>query len=104
MAKQDDWVRLTVRLPPEVYARLTETVATGPNSMNAEIVSRLEFSFSAEEAKKREAVEFEETLLRTNYEIMRRQMEGAQDRLSQLIESLAQVEESMRKRGMRFDD
>lgn len=44
MAKQDDWVRLTVRLPPDVYARLNEIVAAGPNSMNAEIVARLEAS------------------------------------------------------------
>lgn len=44
MAKQDDWVRLTVRMPPELYARLQQAVADGPNSMNAEVVARLQQS------------------------------------------------------------
>jgi hypothetical protein len=47
MAKQDDWVRLTVRMPPELYARLQQAVAEGPNSMNAEVVTRLESTFRA---------------------------------------------------------
>lgn len=42
MAKQDDWVRLTVRMPPDLYERLQAIVASGPLSMNAEIVARLE--------------------------------------------------------------
>lgn len=50
MAKQDDWVRLTVRMPPELYERLADTVARGPLSMNAEIVDRLENSFASDHA------------------------------------------------------
>lgn len=45
MAKQDDWVRLTVRMPPDLYERLQESVAHGARSMNAEIVDRLYGSF-----------------------------------------------------------
>lgn len=43
MAKQDDWARITLRLPPELHARLTNEAAAA--SINAEIVGRLEQSF-----------------------------------------------------------
>lgn len=45
MAKQDDWVRLTVRMPPDLYEQLQDAVAHGARSMNAEIVDRLYGSF-----------------------------------------------------------
>lgn len=45
MAKQDDWVRLTVRIPPELHDKLQTAVTVGPNSMNAEIIARLDESF-----------------------------------------------------------
>jgi hypothetical protein len=43
MAKQDEFIRITLRLPPELHKKLTE--AAGAGSMNAEIVARLEKSF-----------------------------------------------------------
>lgn len=45
MAKQDDYVRYTIRVPADLYARLQE--AAGAKSVNAEIVVRLEQSFQA---------------------------------------------------------
>lgn len=48
MAKQDEWVRLTVRLPPDLYERLTSKTAQGGASMNAEIVARLQTSLDEE--------------------------------------------------------
>ena len=44
MAKQDDWAKITLRLPPDLHRKLAE--ATGANSLNAEIVQRLDESFS----------------------------------------------------------
>lgn len=44
MAKQDDWIRITLRLPPELHQRLSDEA--GAKSLNAEIVARLEDSFA----------------------------------------------------------
>lgn len=44
MAKQDDWKRITLRIPPDLYDRIAE--AAGAASVNAEIVRRLEESLS----------------------------------------------------------
>ena len=38
MAKQDDYVRYTIRVPSDLYARLQE--AAGEKSVNAEIITR----------------------------------------------------------------
>ena len=40
MAKQDDYVRYTIRVPADLYARIQS--AAGPKSVNAEIVEALE--------------------------------------------------------------
>jgi hypothetical protein len=40
MAKQDDYVRYTIRVPATLYARVQE--AAGEKSVNAEIIERLE--------------------------------------------------------------
>ncbi len=47
MAKQDDWARITLRIPTELHQRLTS--AAGVKSLNAEIVSRLEESLDRDE-------------------------------------------------------
>ena len=44
MAKQDDYVRYTIRVPSVLYGKLQE--AAGEKSVNAEIVTRLESSFN----------------------------------------------------------
>ncbi|WP_234052699.1 MULTISPECIES: Arc family DNA-binding protein [unclassified Xanthobacter] len=43
MARQDDFVRITLRLPQELHEKLM--AAARVNSLNAEIVRRLEHSF-----------------------------------------------------------
>lgn len=43
MAKQDDYVRYTIRVPSELYFKIQESA--GEKSINAEIVSRLAHSF-----------------------------------------------------------
>lgn len=43
MAKQDDYVRYTIRLPAPLYEKVRE--AAGEKSVNAEIIARLEASF-----------------------------------------------------------
>ena len=45
-AKQDEWKRITLRLPPELYDALWSRARIG--SLNAEIVSRLEASVAGE--------------------------------------------------------
>lgn len=46
MAKQDDYVRYTVRLPADLYQRIQN--AAGDKSVNAEIIHRLELSLTDE--------------------------------------------------------
>ncbi len=48
MATQDDYQRITVRLPPDIHEKLTQAANSSAKSVNAEIVSRLEASFEAE--------------------------------------------------------
>lgn len=43
MAKQDDFVRITLRLPPWIHSQLTEMAGPG-GSLNAEIIRRLQRS------------------------------------------------------------
>ncbi|MBS7741421.1 MULTISPECIES: hypothetical protein [unclassified Chelatococcus] len=47
MAKQDDYIRITLRLPQDVHRRLIE--AAGPRSLNAEIVTRLQNTLDLDE-------------------------------------------------------
>lgn len=48
MAKQDNYVRYTIRVPEELYSRIKESA--GDKSINAEIIERIELSFSADKA------------------------------------------------------
>lgn len=45
MAKQDDWTRITLRLPPDLHQRLSS--AAEANSLNAVIVAALEEKYPA---------------------------------------------------------
>lgn len=45
MAKQDDWARITLRLPGRLHDQLTGAIADKAQSLNAEIVERLQASF-----------------------------------------------------------
>jgi hypothetical protein len=47
MAKQDDYVKTALRLPPALHASLTRSAAERGRSLNAEFVARLERSFEA---------------------------------------------------------
>lgn len=44
MAKQDEWSRITLRLPKELHEQLVDSA--GAKSLNAEIVERLAASYS----------------------------------------------------------
>lgn len=47
MAKQDDYIKTQVRLPSDLHARIQLAAEKTGRSMNAEILSRLEWSFTA---------------------------------------------------------
>jgi hypothetical protein len=49
MAKQDDYVRITIRIPAELHADLVKSA--GPRSLNAEIVERLSESVFNDERR-----------------------------------------------------
>lgn len=46
MAKQDDYVRYTIRLPASLYEQVRK--AAGDKSVNAEIIARLHATFEPE--------------------------------------------------------
>jgi hypothetical protein len=46
MAKQDDYVKTALRLPPALHTSLSEAAAERGHSLNAEMVRRLDDSFS----------------------------------------------------------
>lgn len=50
MNDEDDFVRITLRIPKALHGALTESAAK-KKSMNAEIIDRLEASFEAEKAE-----------------------------------------------------
>lgn len=46
MDKDDRYTRITLRIPRELHSRLTEAADRTSKSLNAEIIGRLESSFS----------------------------------------------------------
>ncbi|WP_271896290.1 Arc family DNA-binding protein [Candidatus Phyllobacterium onerii] len=58
MAKQDEWTRITLRIPPELHEKLTEAART--SSMNAEIIRRLEYTIEVDRQNQEIGVEYEE--------------------------------------------
>lgn len=57
MAKQDTWKRITLRIPEDLHQRLAD--AARSNSLNAEIIRRLEFSFPEEQTEDEAAAAYE---------------------------------------------
>lgn len=45
MAKQDDYARITLRIPAALHERINDACEKAKRSMNAEIIERLEKSF-----------------------------------------------------------
>ena len=45
MARQDDYIRTALRLPPDLHAAIHEAAAATGKSFNAEIIARLQSSF-----------------------------------------------------------
>jgi hypothetical protein len=43
--EEDDYTRITLRIPKHLHQKLTESARISSKSMNAEIVARLDFSF-----------------------------------------------------------
>jgi hypothetical protein len=41
MTKTDDWVRITLRLPPRLHARISKAAATNESSLNNQIIDLL---------------------------------------------------------------
>lgn len=48
MTDEDRYIRITLRIPRELHAQLTDAAEATSKSMNAEIVARLVGSFEAE--------------------------------------------------------
>ena len=70
MAKQDDWSRITLRLPSEIHTKLADSA--GAKSLNAEIVDRLERSLSPNLFA--EMMEFQLNTLKAELEDAQRQL------------------------------
>lgn len=53
MAKQDDYIRITARLPPEVHDALVEMANRTERSLNGELVARLQAALNMAEEDER---------------------------------------------------
>lgn len=49
MATQDDYTRITLRLPKDLHQKLADSADASSKSMNAEIIARLVESYADEE-------------------------------------------------------
>lgn len=49
MAKQDDYIRITARIPPEVHDALVELAKKSERSLNGELVARLQIAIAMAE-------------------------------------------------------
>lgn len=47
MATQDDYIRTALRVPPDLHAQIHEAAKANTRTFNAEIVARLQSSFSS---------------------------------------------------------
>lgn len=47
MATQDDYIRTALRVPPDLHSRIHDAAKSNNRTFNAEIVARLEQSFSS---------------------------------------------------------
>lgn len=50
MARQDDYIRTALRLPPDIHKALHDSADASGKSFNAEIIARLQASFAQDEA------------------------------------------------------
>jgi len=55
MAKQDNWPKFTLRLPPDLHRHLSEVA--GAKSLNAEIVDRLQSTIGPSLEQRVEAID-----------------------------------------------
>lgn len=77
MAKQDDYVRYTIRIPADLYERVK--IAAGEKSVNAEIIDRLDSYDRLRESAKA----LEQECHRLNTELMRHVHEQAEVRMKE---------------------
>jgi hypothetical protein len=81
----DDYTRITLRIPKNLHQKLTEVARGTSKSMNAEIVARLEKSFQLDEIDK----EFNESIAESQR--IHRQLEGAYTKLTKVHANLLNI-------------
>lgn len=84
MAKQDDYVRYTIRVPADLYEKVR--AAAGDKSVNAEIIARLEASF-AEPQKNAGLGPIIESIAREEYRKLSERIEGIEAMLKDIERS-----------------
>lgn len=57
MATQDNYIRTALRVPPDLHAKIHESAKQNNRTFNAELVSRLERSFSSDRDMEEHAFE-----------------------------------------------
>ena len=50
MATQDDYIRVTLRIPKDLHSQLADAAEETSKSMNAEIIARLNGSFGSQDS------------------------------------------------------
>jgi hypothetical protein len=67
MAKQDEYIRITTRIPPELRDALVKLANRTERSLNGELVARLQFAVAIAEAEARPELKVEQ--IQGNYSV-----------------------------------
>jgi hypothetical protein len=97
MAKQDDYVRITIRIPKGVHAALAEKCEGEAHSLNAEIVQRLVRSIDEENIKNRvrEFVMMDKASDEAPGDVIREKLQALIERVVQDADALRMIVEAM---------
>jgi len=97
--KRDDTVKLVLRLPPALHRQLTRIATRKNQSLNSEMVQRLEKSLASDAEELERLRLLKDSHRRLEEELPSGRLSAAIEKLDRLIAGLAKAEELERLRG-----
>lgn len=98
MAGQDDWVRMTLRLPEDLHQELQNRSNVSGRSLNTEIVARLLYSIDIDKSRMITSDDHDmEIIIRTDLERIRAKHDKLQEEAQGYAERIAAMERGLRE-------
>lgn len=88
MARQDDYIRTALRLPPDMHKALHESADASGKSFNAEIIARLQASF----AEQTQGVDRDAAIASSTAEAMLKALDRANEHGKLLLKKVEAIE------------